>query len=343
MWTDLPPEQLAATPVGELATIAPPRRWHGTLRQLGTHCRGDAWVVSGLAEVAQALAAPALGVVPPVPVGRDGPAARLVARMARFSDGPEHRRRRELLTGLLQPAAEVARAAGACANDYLRRRLAAFDVLTLARTLPAEVLARALGLAAAQASRASVLTGKLCDAVTGPLPPGEETGRAADDAAAELVALMADLGHREHEWAAAAISILFQARDATAALIGSAVLSGQRSLTPAQRVEYVLRHDAPVQCTRRVAMADVRVGEVLVAAGAAVWIFVAAAERGAGMPATFGYGVHACPGAAHAAAIARQVVTVLDAEGWRLAAGQRIEYEPRPNIRMPVRVVVTRP
>jgi hypothetical protein len=61
------------------------------------------------------------------------------------------------------------------------------------------------------------------------------------------------------------------------------------------------------------------------------------------MPATFGAGPHGCPGAAHASAIAGQVVTVLRDDGWRPVTGQRVEYEPRPNIRMPVRVLVTRP
>jgi cytochrome P450 len=359
MWTDLPAEQLAATPVGELATAAPPQRWHGPLRQLGTHCHQGAWVVSGPRAVAQALASPALGVVPPA--APDGPAARLAAQMARFCDGPEHRRRRELVTRMLPPAADVARAAGARANDYLRRRVAAFDIMPMARLLPAEVLARALGLPPARAERAATLTGALCDALTPSLLPRNGTGSAGDAAAAELVHLMASLGHRDDEHAAAAVSILFQARDATAALIGTAVVAGTASLaaaaaragnaaeaggrgplTAARRVEQVLRGDAPVQCTRRVALAEARVGDAVVPAGATVWVFVATAERGTGQPATFGSGAHACPAAAQAAAIARQVVTVLEADGWRLAGGQRIEYEPRPNLRVPVRVIVTR-
>ncbi|HXW43786.1 MAG TPA: hypothetical protein VEL03_03295 [Streptosporangiaceae bacterium] len=361
MWTDLPVEQLAATPVGEIATTAPPQRWHGPLRQLGTHCHQGAWVVCGPRDVAQALASPALGVVPPA--APDGPAARLVARMARFCDGADHRRRRDLVTGLLPPVAEVVTIAGARANHYLRRRVAVFDIMPMARVLPAEVLARALGLPPPEADRAAALTGELCDALTAFLPPGKETGGAADAAAAELVALMASLGHRGQERAAAAVSILFQARDATAALIGTTVLTGTTGLTgtgalaapgagaangsaspmtAAQRVDHVLRRDAPVQCTRRTALADTRVGEVVVPAGAPVWVFVATAERGTGTPATFGSGAHACPAAAHAAAIARQVVTVLEADGWRPAGGQRVEYEPRPNVRIPVRVLVSR-
>jgi cytochrome P450 len=132
---------------------------------------------------------------------------------------------------------------------------------------------------------------------------------------------------------------LVQARDATAALIGLAVLTGQHS-SAAQRVDHVLRRDAPVQCTRRAVAADTAIGDVVLPAGAGLWIFLAAVERGTPLPATFGAGPHACPGAAHATAIARQVVSVLDAEGWQPAAGQRIDLERRPNIRSPRKVLV---
>jgi cytochrome P450 len=340
MRTPVDRAQLASLPVGELATSAAPDRWHSDLVALGTHCRHGAWVVSGQREVAAALACPAMSTA--AAGDRDGPAADLLARMARFSDGPDHRRRRGLVTRLLPPVAEVARAAGARANDHLRRRTAAFDVMPMARLLPAEVLARALGFAPDAANRAAILTGLLCDALAPALAPRPVPASAADAAAAELSGLTADRFGRDAERIAAVISVLFQARDATAGLIGLTVLAGRDGLAPGLRVEQVLRHDAPVQCTRRTAMADAVIGDVVVPAGAPVWIFVAAAERGSGMPATFGSGPHACPGAAHAAAIVRPVVTVLEADGWRPAAGQRIEFEPRPNIRVPARVLVTR-
>jgi cytochrome P450 len=361
--------QLASLPVGELATSAAPDHWHGDLVALGTHCRDGAWVVSGQREVAAALACPALSTA--AAGGQDGPAADLLARMARFSDGPDHRRRRGLVTRLLPPVAEVARAAGARANDHLRRRTAAFDVMPMARLLPAEVLARALGFAPEAADRAAILAGLLCDALTPALAPRGVSLSAADAAAAELSALAAGRAGQDPERIAAVISILFQARDATAALIGLAVLAGgadgtapgresaapgretaapgretvapgRETVAPGRRIEQVLRRDAPVQCTRRTARADAAIGDVVVPAGAPVWIFMAAAERGSGIPATFGSGPHACPGAAHAAAIARPFVTVLEADGWRPTPGQRIEFEPRPNLRVPARVLVTR-
>jgi cytochrome P450 len=129
-------------------------------------------------------------------------------------------------------------------------------------------------------------------------------------------------------------------------LIGTAVLAGTSDRrdprSAAQRVDQVLRHDAPVQCTRRTATADAAIADMTVPAGSAVWIFLATAEQGSGMPATFGSGPHGCPGAAHATAIARQVVSVIGAEGWMPVGAQRVDYEPRPNIRVPVRVLVAR-
>jgi cytochrome P450 len=343
MWTEVLPEQLADIPIEQIATSSAPDRWHGPLRQAGTHCRDGAWVVAGPRDVAAALAAPELTVAPPA--GPDRPAARLLASMARFSDGPDHRRRRELVASMLPPVPRVSRTAGVRTNDYLRRRNATFDVMPLARQLPAEVLAGALGLAPSDAARAATLTGLLCDAVTPSLTPREGTAVMGDDAASQLTALMAGRWGQDTERATAAISILFQARDATAGLIGTALLADGRAgsaVSPAQQVDQVLRHDAPVQCTRRTARTDVPIGDAVIPAGAPVWIFLATAERGSAIPATFGSGPHGCPGAAHASAIARQMVAVLAAEGWHPVAGQRIELEPRPNIRVPARVQVTR-
>jgi cytochrome P450 len=383
MWSPLLPDQLAGLPVAGLATSAPPSRWHGALRSLGTHCRDGAWVVSRRADVAEALASPALRVSPAFDTSR--PAGALLARTARFSDGADHRRRRDLAVRLLPPVRQVASTAGAQTSECLRRRLSTFDIMPMARSLPAAVLGRCMGLAAADAERAAQLAGRLCDAVSPVLSPRAEPagdvdgpgggmdgpGGGVDDAARELSAVMSTLGLRDEDEIAAATGILFQARDATAALIGAAVLAaavpaaavpaaavpaaegraaadrpsaenGRDPRSPGQCVDDVLRYDAPVQCTRRTAAADSVVGGTVVPSGASVWIFVAAAETGSGLPATFGGGPHGCPGAAHATVIARQVVTVLLADGWRPVYGQRIDFEPRPNLRVPCRVLVTR-
>ena len=54
-------------------------------------------------DVEAALGSAALSVVPAA--GNGGPAAELIASMARFSDGAEHDRRRELLVSMLPPVA----------------------------------------------------------------------------------------------------------------------------------------------------------------------------------------------------------------------------------------------
>lgn len=349
MRTPSPSAQLADLPVAALATAAPADRLQDMLLALGTHrSREGAWVVAGPRAVQTALTTAGLSVAPPAGERPGSSAAQLVGRMARFSDPPAHQQRRDLVIRLLPSAAEASRIAGALAGDYLRRRTASFDIMPMARALPVTALARALGLSASHASRAATLTAALCDALSPSLLPQTGTGSAGDGAAAELAGLLAGLGEQDEEQIAALISILFQARDATAALIGTAVLAGGRPepadpAPVAQRVDGVLRTQAPVQCTRRLATADVRVGDAIIPAGAQVWIFVATAEEGGGVPATFGGGPHGCPGAAQATAIARQLVTALDAEGWRPVPGQHVILEPRPNIRIPGRVMVARP
>lgn len=319
-------------------------------------------ILSTPADVAAALAAPDLSVVPP-PAGH-GPAADLIGRMARFSDGAAHRRRRELTVRLLPPVAEIAARAAERTAHYLREPRAAdalaavpratnvLDVMPLARTVPAEALARALGLGRRHAASAADLTGRLCDALAATAHRGARAGarrgapaRAsdADEAASALCAALRSLGLSDDDEVAAAASILFQARDATAALIGLTVLASAagRCGRAADRVERVLRREPPVQFTRRTAVVATTIGAAVIPRGSDVRILLTAAT--AGTPGTFGDGPHACPGATAATVIAREFGTVLDADGWRPVPGQRVDYEPRPNLRLPCRVLVTRP
>jgi cytochrome P450 len=338
-------DPLDGAPIAELATRPDPASWHKTLRSLGTHARDGQWIVSTPPDVAAALTASALRVI--APSAGTGQAAELIARMARFCDGEEHPRRRALTVRLLPPVAEVARQAADHAVRFLREQAAApvLDIMPLARTLPAEAIARAMGLTGPAAAKAADLTGRLCDSLSAGSRHAA-TGRTpdADTAASELCATLRALGLSTEDEVAAAAGILFQARDATAALIGGALLAPRspESGQTAVRIQSVLRRQAPVQCTRRSASADTPIGGAVIPRGSDVWIFVAAAELGNGAPATFGSGPHGCPGATAATAIAGEVVTILDAGGWRPVAGQRIDYETRPNLRLPRRVLVSR-
>jgi cytochrome P450 len=143
----------------------------------------------------------------------------------------------------------------------------------------------------------------------------------------------------------AAASILFQARDATAGLIGLALSAAAHPprATAADLVERALRADPPVQWTSRTAALPVTIGGVSMPAGARVWILLAMADRGEPWPpATFGGGRHGCPGRLIATALARGVVAAILDGGWRPVPGQAPRYEPRPNLRIPVSVLMER-
>lgn len=211
------------------------------------------------------------------------------------------------------------------------------------------VPAAALGVPDGQTTPVSALTGQLCDALAPSLVP-PPTDSSCDGAARALSQLLQDVGPWDRDHVDAAAALLFQARDATAALIGAALLADgsvhpdPRHRDPGVALKQALRWDAPVQCTRRTSLADLQLGGVMVAHGEPVWVVLAAAEQGApSRPATFGAGPHACPGAAHAVALAQGVLAGLDASGWQSVVGQDVQYEPRPNLRMPAAVLVQQP
>jgi cytochrome P450 len=267
--------------------------------------------------------------------------------MARFSDGIEHARRRVLLEQLLPESTPLETAARRWVAAAAQRGPETWDVMPLARAVPVLVLAEALGVPAGQLRRVGDLVGRLCDALAPSLGvPGCEPG--GDEAARQLPPLLADIGPWSAELTVAVVGLLFQARDATAALIGAAMLTGASATDTesgtAASVEVALREAAPVQCTRRTSVEDLSLGGATVPAGAPVWVILAAAEQGMPHPpATFGAGPHACPGADHAVALARGVLAGLAAAGWRPVPEQPVRYEARPNLRMPAAVLVYRP
>jgi hypothetical protein len=151
--------------------------------------------------------------VTPVPDASTG-VAWLRSRVARFSSGEEHRRRRELAV------AELARIEPAALGHRAAER----------GGHPVEVLADALGLRV-----------RLADVVV--VAASYQHAAAAPEADAAVARLVAACGGWD-ERSAARIGLLVQACDATATLVRTAQERGAS-------VEEVLRDDPPVRLTRR--------------------------------------------------------------------------------------------
>lgn len=156
------------------------------------------------------------------------------------------------------------------------------------------------------------------------------------------------------------IGFLSQTYDATAGLIGNSLLAIGRQDIPALAsaaglepfVTEVARHDAPVQNTRRFAAEPARLGGAEVAAGDAILVVLAAANRDPRVnpgPAafrsdraspvlfTFGAGGHRCPGQVIAVTIASAVIAALISHGWDAShLPAAITYHPLANARIPV-------
>jgi len=333
----------------ELATGDQLADQHARLRRRGVHERVGGWVVARPDDIAAALVSPSVSVAGVAAAGGApvGAAPALQAGMARFSDGTRHIRRRGLLEQVLPAVSGLREAARQRTAALARVRVGRWDAMPLARTVPVLALADAVGVPARDVDRVGDLVGRLCDALAPALDqPAPDVD--ADGAARDLVALLAPVGPCDKEQTAAVVGLLFQARDATAALIGTALLDSTPVTGPdrdlATRVERSLRQNAPVQCTRRTTLEDLSLGGVTVPRGAPVWLVLAAAEQGPpNRPATFGAGPHSCPGAEHAVALALGVLDGLDRTGWRPVPGQPVRYQPRPNLRTPSTVVLARP
>lgn len=246
--------------------------------------------------------------LPPVDASAETGIAWLRATVARFTTGPAHARRRGHAADLL----------AAIDPDDLRRRsrgrsaalLASADdpldvMSTIARPVPVTVLAESLGVD-------RDLTADIA-AVARAYHPHTDAGADADAAVAALTGVFGGRPGRNDpdEPIAARIGLLVQAYDATAGLIGGAILAGS--------VAAALGADAPVRRTRRVHN------------GQDVLLDITT------MP--FGAGPHRCPGSDHATAIAAGVLDALT--GWRPTA-HPVEYEPGPALRIPARLLMTR-
>lgn len=285
--------------------------------------------VTDPAEVRAVLNDPGYRVPDP---GRGAPPGTLLwlrQNVARFSTGADHARRRSLAGDLLRPIDPgLLRARARLETGAVIDAAGGspFDVMAVvARRVPGLVLASALG-----ATDPEQVIGHL-GPVAAAYQPGTADPGAADGSVARLTEL---LPGGPGEELAARIGLLIQAYDATAGLIGNAVAAGTRpaaralAVSPVSvQVERALRRDPPVLVTRRVTPDGRTIALDLTSAG----------DDPAGH-LEFGYGPRACPGAAHACALAEGSVGPLLERCRR--TGAQIAYPAPPALHAPVRLEV---
>jgi cytochrome P450 len=239
--------------------------------------------------------------VPAAPAGDHG-VAWLRSTVSRFVNGAVHARRRAVVEaelGRLDPAAlrREARLRTDAVLDAASGRIEA--MASIARPVPLATLGRALGVAEEE------LEGVVADAIA--VAPAYASGAGDDrvDAAVERLRRLLDTGGPEQ--CAAAIAVLVQACEATAAVIGDAIVIAARRPELRSDVDALLDETllraSPVRLMRRVSPDGVPVTLDLEAA-------VLDARVG-DAPLAFGSGVRPCPGAAQALALASGVLDAL--------------------------------
>jgi cytochrome P450 len=302
------------------------------------------WVASSARVVLEALASGALRVRPAaeaVPRIMEGTAVgEIFARMVRMSDGERHGQLRQEVSALtdsihLERVGEVVFDAQDDSFDALMFEFPVHAVTTL------------LGVQVGDPAALSRNAGALARAIA----PGStrddvlRAGLAVDELHAAFKPRFGDDTLRAN-----AIALLFQTHDATAGLIGNALVhlaqapSSVRALALhdedalARFVAEIARLDSPVHNTRRFAAENTQVGELAVSEGDVILLLLAAANRdpqGQGETFTFGAGRHACIAARLAIAIACSAILRLVAARVDVAAVERRGFLPAQNVRIP--------
>ncbi|GID91278.1 cytochrome P450 [Amorphoplanes digitatis] len=333
------------------------------------------WVAADAASVTAVLGEPALRVRPPaapVPPGIVGtPAGDVFGRLVRMTDGePQQRLKRAVVAALTTADADRVAALTAERTAYAIKQQASPRDFMFA--VPAQVVAVLSGLDDPAADEASTLIADFVQCIPATATP-EQNARAATAAAAlrdllgpaldargdGLLAELVRAAGPDAEPAAVlanGLGLLSQTFDATAGLIGNTLVAlardaSLRGSAPTRAVvAEVARHDAPIQNTRRFAAEPVVVAGTELAAGDAILVVLAAANRDPAVneapaefrtdrsdPAvfTFGAGAHGCPGRLIATTIAAAVVDALLSAGIAPAAAGPVTYLPLANARIP--------
>ncbi|ROH77516.1 cytochrome P450 [Lonsdalea populi] len=341
------------------------------------------WIAADAASVTAVLEAAQLQVRPvlePVPAGLVGtPAGEVFGNLVRMREGEHHQRLKSIIIQAIASAdmQQVQQKAFAIASHCLQRHDEINDLLF---TLPATVVASLCGFtddelpemtgliaefvlcipasaSAEQQARASLAAQQLLMRYSSQL----ELVKEGSLLAALLHASVADDWPHRAALIANSIGLLSQTYDATAGLIGNALLAAQRypqafsesSLT--DFVEEVARFDAPIQNTRRFAAAPFRWRDKEIAVGEVVLLLLAAANRDPQanpqadefIPGranrrcfTFSHGRHRCPGQQLAVAITNGFIDALRQHNAAAIETLRCTgYRPSGNARIPVLIL----
>lgn len=305
------------------------------------------WIAADAASVTAVLEASQLQVRPisePVPVGLVGTAAGdIFGNLVRMREGEHQQRLKSIIVQAIASAdlQQVQQKAFASALRGLQQH---GEINDLVFTLPAAIVASLCGFSDDALPEMSALIAEfvLCIPASASAEQQARASLAAEQLltrygsqleqvkegtllAALLHAAVADDWTHQAALIANSIGLLSQTYDATAGLIGNALLAAQRypqSFIEASLndfVEEVARFDAPIQNTRRFAAAPFRWRGEEIAAGDTVLLLLAAANRDpqANPQAdlfipnrpdrrcfTFSNGRHRCPGQGVAVAIA---------------------------------------
>ncbi len=346
------------------------------------------WVASSAQAVTAVLLSPLARVRPPaepVPKALLGtPAGEIFRRLIRMTDGNGHEAAKYAVAATLQSldAERVAEESARWARPLAGDGIDPAGLTSFAFALPVHVVGSLLGIPPARLRQTSEWMGQFVRCLAPASTPAQiqrgksaaesllELGRETLDGAAsdDLLPLLARQARRAgiedvDPVIANGIGFMSQAYEATAGLVGNTLLAlavqpGLRetvalepALLPAV-VREVLRHDSPVQNTRRFVAAAGVVADRDMAEGDTVLVVLAAANRDPAANArpetfdarrpdrrlfTFGMGPHACPGEMLAVGIAAAGVDALLAAGLDPAGlPARLTYRPSANARIPL-------
>jgi cytochrome P450 len=332
-----------------------------------THLHG--WVASSAAVVEQVLTHPACAVRPPdepIPAHLVGShTGRVYHGWVRMREGDYHQQGKQAIQAAFQTLdgdslsrisqQVIQEMIDEWQRDHHPQRWSEFVFHA-----PIRVLTHLLGIPSTPQSTIAHTIGDLIRALFPTSTASErQAGEAATHDLCEQIKQADGIAHslRQHlpDEAAQAngIGLLVQTYDATAGLIGNLLVSLARDPSRIEEVrnhpqrlvalaEHVLRHDPPVQNTRRWLTEDAIIHGQSMQRGEMILVLLAAANQDPALELNsphraFGYGHHACPGTQLAITIAVTTVHNLLEAGIDLThLGQRITYRPSINARIPV-------